>query len=161
MHDPSTERHAREPPETTLRRPAAALAALALLAVGAACTSEQPDPAAGRTRLTITHPASPTAAHTVVFEAVSQHGASSLARVSWSAKYADGGLGMSGGDRVELPYAETVPYGDPLPNLEMWVFNAGADDTLICRIRVDGAVVVEESSGGYYNSAFCQTTPGW
>ncbi|MEV7805008.1 MmpS family transport accessory protein [Microbispora sp. NPDC088329] len=98
----------------------------------------------------------PTAHHTVTFEVVSRDEASSLARVSWSAKYSDGGLGMGGGDRVELPYAETVPYGDPMPQLELWVFNAGADDVLICRIRVDGSLVAEESSKGYYNHAFCQ-----
>lgn len=144
-----------------MTKPTPALAALVLLAAaGTACASEQPDPAAGRTRLTITHSASPTAAHSVVFEVVSQHGASSLANVSYSADYPDGGVSLDEDNGVELPFTKTVPFDTAVPKLTMSVYNAGADDTLICRIRVDGTLIAEESSGGYFNSAYCRTQAG-
>ncbi|MEU8278224.1 MmpS family transport accessory protein [Microbispora bryophytorum] len=110
------------------------------------------------TRLAVTQAASPepTADHTVTFEVLSRDGASSLGSVTYSAENAEGLLLHEPESSVELPFQKTVELDDPLPSLTMWAFNRGADSVLICRIRVDGTLVVEKSSSGYFNSAFCQ-----
>jgi len=138
-----------------MRRP---LAAAMLALTAAACTSEQATPAASRTRLAVTQPA---ADHTITFEAESRDGTSSLASVTYSVNNPAGDLLVhQSEDRIELPFTKTVEQNGPVGEVSMWLFNKGADDVLICRIRVDGKLLDEESSKGYFNNAFCQVPGG-
>lgn len=98
-------------------------------------------------------PAAPSVApvdgHVVTFEGASRDGASSLGTLIWSAPgSATSGFRQETEERVELPFSTTVTFDGALPELTLWVQNNGAEAEMICRIRVDGQLVLENSSSG-------------
>lgn len=85
------------------------------------------------------------AGHTVVFEAEGKDGASSAGNITYSAAFS-----VKQEQGVPLPYAKEIPVDGKLPNLYLWVQNAGADGTVACRIKIDGKTVREATSAGPY-----------
>ncbi|NJP24505.1 hypothetical protein FLW53_09825 [Microbispora sp. SCL1-1] len=137
-----------------MRRP---LAAALLALTAAACTSEQADPATERTRLTVTQPA---ADHTITFEAESRDGASSLGTVIYSvASTPTSPFRHQRKDRTALPFTETLSIDGEVPKVTFTVFNDGAAAEMICRIKVDGQVVREES-GSSPSGTLCTLPAG-
>ncbi|GAB1823559.1 hypothetical protein [Herbidospora sp. RD11066] len=110
-----------------------------------------------------TAPAAPSATpvdgHVVTFEAESRDGASKLGTVIYSAAGTSASAFIhQRQDRVELPFSTTVAINGPVPELTLSVLNDGAEAVMICRIRVDGQLVLEESGSGMMG-ALCSLPP--